>query len=54
MMRFSTPLKGQLAKSGADEDVHVLAASDADPPEFLCLRADESLSWHPASKVRLS
>jgi hypothetical protein len=50
MMRFSTPLKGQLAKS----DVHVLAASDAEPPEFLCLRADESLSWHPASKVRLS
>jgi hypothetical protein len=54
MMRFSTPLKGQLAKSGADEDVHVLAASDADPPEFLCLRADESLSWHPASKVQIS
>jgi hypothetical protein len=53
MITFAPPLSGQLAKAGADEDVHVLAASDAAPPEFLCLLADQSVAWHPSRSVRL-
>ena len=53
MITFAPPLSGQLAKAGADEDVQVLAASDAQPPEFLCLLADQSVAWHPSSTVRL-
>lgn len=52
-VRFGQPLNGRLSLRGADEDVTVLAASDAEPPEYLCLRADKSLRWENASDVRI-
>lgn len=50
-VRFDVPLNAQLELEGPDEAVVVLAASDASPPEYLCVRADKSLSWEPSSKV---
>ncbi|RNL63198.1 hypothetical protein EFK50_15990 [Nocardioides marmoriginsengisoli] len=44
---------GQLVKDGPDEDVKIVAMSNASPPEFLVLRADDTLSWHPVSSVTL-
>ncbi|KAB7739771.1 hypothetical protein GA707_20045 [Nostocoides sp. F2B08] len=53
-VRFEKPLVAKLSLQGPDEDVAVVAASDADPPEFLCVREDKSLSWEPGSKVTFS
>jgi hypothetical protein len=50
-VRFDKPLDAKLELHGPDEAVAVLAASDASPPEYLCVRADKSLSWEPASKI---
>lgn len=50
-IRFTQPLAGTLAKPGKDEAISVLAASDAEPPEFLCVREDKTLSWEPAAMV---
>jgi hypothetical protein len=51
-VRFDKPLAGTLEMTGTDEHISVLAASDAEPPEFLCVREDKSLSWEPAAKVK--
>lgn len=51
-IRFEKPLGATLDMQGPDEKVSVLAASDAQPPEFLCVREDQSLSWEPAAKVK--
>ena len=50
-VRFDKPLNAQLELQGPDEAVAILAASDASPPEYLCVRADQSLSWEPSSKI---
>jgi hypothetical protein len=52
MVQFGKPLSAKL-KMGPNghQDVHVLAASDASPHEFLCLLEDESVAWSPASDV---
>lgn len=59
-IRFESPLKGMLAlpvsqtnPTGKDENISVLAASDAQPPEYLCLREDGSLSWESAAIVTI-
>lgn len=52
MAQFGTPLGAHLAHDGnSHEDVQVLAVSDANPPEFLCLRADQTLTWAAAATV---
>jgi hypothetical protein len=51
-IRFHTPLRATLALPEEDEEVTVLAASDAEPPEFLCVRKDKTLSWEPGKKVK--
>ena len=53
-VRFDTPLLAKLELDGPDEAVEVLDASDASPPEFLCVRKDKKLSWEPAAKVTFS
>ncbi|MFC7487237.1 hypothetical protein ACOCJ7_00130 [Knoellia sp. CPCC 206453] len=50
-VQFNKPLAGRLELAGADESVSVVAASDAKPPEFLCLREDKTLTWEPGSKI---
>jgi hypothetical protein len=52
MAQFGTPLPAHLAQGGdAHEDVQVLAVSDANPPEFLCVRSDQTVSWAAASAI---
>lgn len=51
-IRFDKPLAATLEMAGADEQISVLAASDAQPPEFLCVREDQSLSWELAAKIK--
>jgi len=51
-VRFDKPLTGTLDMPKTDEKISVLAASDAQPPEFLCVREDQTLSWEPAAKVK--
>ena len=49
LMRFAVPVPGYLAPQGADGvRVHVLAASDAEPPEFLCIHDDTTMTWESA------
>lgn len=50
---FTRPLSATLALQGKDETVSVLAASDAVPPEFLCVRADKSLRWEKSSELTI-
>lgn len=55
MMTFKSPIPGEVDVNGDGKthmDVTVVAASDADPPELLCLHEGET-SWQPVSKVRL-
>ena len=55
MITFQSPLPGELDLNGDGKthtDVTVVAASDADPPELLCLHDGET-SWQPVSRVRL-
>ncbi|MGH8894640.1 MAG: hypothetical protein ACRDWY_15255 [Actinomycetes bacterium] len=53
MVQFDTPLKAKRATgSEGHEDVRVVAASDASPPEFLYLGEDEKLRWSPADQIR--
>lgn len=54
IVRFETPLSGRLALPGPDETVHVIAASDTEPPKYLCVREDSSLTWEDSSDVSLS
>jgi hypothetical protein len=51
MVQFTKPLPAMLSLSGPDEKVSVVAASDASPPEYLCVRADSSVTWEPASTI---
>ncbi len=52
MAQFGTPMPGRLSlPSGGHQDVSVLAVSDANPPEFLCLGEDQTLSWNVATNV---
>ena len=53
MLRFDQPLSAQLETKTKDENVKVLAASDAEPPEFLCLHADQKVTWQPQSKLTI-
>lgn len=53
-VRFDVPLVARLELPGADEDISILAASDADPTEFLCVRQDNSITWEPASQVKIT
>jgi uncharacterized membrane protein YciS (DUF1049 family) len=54
MLRFSQPIDAYVAKDGPDEHVTLLAASDADPPEYLCMHDDRSMTWTPAGVVRMN
>lgn len=51
MLRFVAPLSARLTLPGKDEDVTVLCASDAEPPEYLCLRADKTITWHSQGDI---
>jgi hypothetical protein len=55
MMTFKSPIPGEVDVNGDGKthmDVTVVAASDANPPELLCLHGEET-SWQPVTKVRL-
>lgn len=55
MITFKSPIPGEVDLNGDGKthmDVTVVAASDADPPELLCLHEGET-SWQPVGKVRL-
>ena len=55
MMTFKSPIPGEVDLNGDGKthmDVTVVAASDANPPELLCLHGEET-SWQPVDRVRL-
>ena len=52
LVPFNVPLTATLDLAGRDEDVNVVAARDGQPPQFLCTRADGSLTWKPAAEVK--
>lgn len=53
MVQFDKPLKARRATGNeGHEDVRVVAASDASPPEFLYLGEDEKLRWAPGSQIK--
>jgi hypothetical protein len=46
MVRFAAPVPAFLPPTGPDNrQVHLLAASDAETPEFLCLHGDRTMTW---------
>lgn len=53
LLRFDKPLTARLGPKDAYEDVTVLAASDAEPPEYLCLHEDQTVTWETAGRVRI-
>lgn len=52
LLRFDTPLVARLKVDGGSETVTILAASDAIPSEYLCVRADQAIEWHKATKLK--
>jgi hypothetical protein len=55
MLTFSSPIPGEVDTNGDGKthmDVTVVAASDANPPELLCVH-DNAVSWQPAIRVKL-
>ena len=49
MVRFAAPVPAFLPPTGPDDrHVHLLAASDAETPEFLCLHDDRTMTWETA------
>lgn len=53
MVRFEPPLDGKRdTGAGGHEDIRVVAASDASPPEFLYLGENDKLLWSPADKIK--
>lgn len=53
LLRFSSPLPGQLILDGPDEAVQLLGAVGGAETSFLVKRADDSLEWRPTSEIRL-
>ncbi|WP_151082842.1 hypothetical protein [Nocardioides cynanchi] len=51
MLRFEAPLTAGLQLHDGTETVTVLAVSDAVPPEYLCVRADQTIGWQKASSI---
>lgn len=52
-VQFPHPLSAKLAMpGGGHEDVAVLAASDASPPEFLCVRENKKVEWRKGADVK--
>lgn len=54
VVRLATPIKAVRILPGDDENVEVTALSCEQPPRFLCLRADASLSWEEEDDLRFS
>jgi hypothetical protein len=52
LLRFDKPLVAQLKVDGGRESVTILAASDAVPPEYLCVRNDHTIEWQTATKFK--
>jgi hypothetical protein len=51
LLRFDKPLTAHLEVKGGSETVTILAASDAIPPEYLCVRVNQTIEWQKATKL---
>lgn len=53
IVRLATPVKAIKARPGKDENVTAAALSVENPPRFLCLHADSSLTWEKEEDLTL-
>ena len=54
VVRLATLIKAVRTMPGDDENVAVTAVSCEQPPRFLCLRADGTLTWEDEDDLRFS